>query len=208
MLPANASVVEAARLFAALNVAIFDASVVSARPASPPWRGSLALPAAAAAGAAPAAHGVRASPPALPAPDPPLRPPPPASAPQVGWEAKYTDLFWRPVTAIRQGDGSGQDAELADPQWAPELSTPPHPEYPSGAPPQGWPPGCLLETRTLGGGLLACQPAMHLRAGTGLGPAAAQPSHQSPALTPPCTPRPLLSPRQATLSPPARLPAC
>lgn len=41
------------------------------------------------------------------------------------WHIKYTRLFWRPVTAINQGDGTN----AADPTWTPFLATPPHPEY-------------------------------------------------------------------------------
>ena len=40
------------------------------------------------------------------------------------WHIKYTRLFWRPVTAIGQGDGTN----AADPTWTPFLATPPHPE--------------------------------------------------------------------------------
>lgn len=40
------------------------------------------------------------------------------------WHIKYTRLFWRPVTAINQGDGTN----VADPAWTPFLATPPHPE--------------------------------------------------------------------------------
>ena len=38
------------------------------------------------------------------------------------WDAKYTYVFWRPVTAIR----------LDDPLWTPLFATPNHPEYTSG----------------------------------------------------------------------------
>jgi hypothetical protein len=40
------------------------------------------------------------------------------------WHIKYKRLFWRPVTAINQGDGTN----AADPTWTPFLATPPHPE--------------------------------------------------------------------------------
>ena len=40
------------------------------------------------------------------------------------WHIKYTRLFWRPITAIGQGDGTN----AADPTWTPFLATPPHPE--------------------------------------------------------------------------------
>ena len=48
------------------------------------------------------------------------------------FEAKYHYQFWRPVTAIRNGDIDGNDATVADPGWAPLVETPMHPEYPSG----------------------------------------------------------------------------
>ena len=41
-------------------------------------------------------------------------------------EAKYTYVFWRPVTAIQTGTVD------PDPAWTPLLATPRHPEYPSG----------------------------------------------------------------------------
>jgi len=46
------------------------------------------------------------------------------------FEAKYHYLFWRPVTAIRNGDIDGNDATTRDPSWTPLLTTPMHPEYP------------------------------------------------------------------------------
>lgn len=48
------------------------------------------------------------------------------------WEAKYHYLFWRPQTAITQGDTDGNEQTLGDPAFLPLISTPPHPEYPSG----------------------------------------------------------------------------
>jgi len=47
------------------------------------------------------------------------------------WDAKYTYLFWRPVTAIRAGDTDGNSATEAVPMWEPALTTPSHPEYPA-----------------------------------------------------------------------------
>jgi len=41
------------------------------------------------------------------------------------FDAKYTYNFWRPVTAIRNGEG-----DLRDPGWVPFIDTPMHPEYP------------------------------------------------------------------------------
>lgn len=47
------------------------------------------------------------------------------------FEAKYAYTFWRPVTAIRHADLDGHPDTVADPDWAPFLTTPPHPEYPA-----------------------------------------------------------------------------
>jgi hypothetical protein len=46
------------------------------------------------------------------------------------FDAKYAYNFWRPVTAIRNGDNDGNDATERDPGWEPLISTPMHPEYP------------------------------------------------------------------------------
>jgi hypothetical protein len=47
------------------------------------------------------------------------------------WDAKYTYMFWRPVTAIRAGDIDGNSETEPDPAWTPFLGTPSHPEYPA-----------------------------------------------------------------------------
>jgi hypothetical protein len=46
------------------------------------------------------------------------------------FDAKYAYNFWRPVTAIRNGDQDGNDATVPDPAWLPLIETPMHPEYP------------------------------------------------------------------------------
>ena len=46
------------------------------------------------------------------------------------FDAKYHYNFWRPVTAIRNGDIDGNDATERDPSWTPFIETPMHPEYP------------------------------------------------------------------------------
>ena len=51
----------------------------------------------------------------------------------VDWDAKFHYNFWRPVTAIRNGDLDGNDATERDPGWSPLNATPMHPEYPSQA---------------------------------------------------------------------------
>ena len=48
------------------------------------------------------------------------------------WEAKYTYVFWRPVTAIPLAETDGNPATTPDPTWMPLFATPAHPEYPSG----------------------------------------------------------------------------
>lgn len=48
------------------------------------------------------------------------------------WDAKYYYVFWRPVTAIPLADTDGNPDTIADPSWLPLLTTPNHPEYPSG----------------------------------------------------------------------------
>lgn len=46
------------------------------------------------------------------------------------FDAKYHYNFWRPITAIRNGDIDGNDATERDPAWRPFIETPMHPEYP------------------------------------------------------------------------------
>jgi hypothetical protein len=46
------------------------------------------------------------------------------------FEAKYYYNFWRPITAIHNGDQDGNDATERDAGWTPVLDTPLHPEYP------------------------------------------------------------------------------
>ena len=41
------------------------------------------------------------------------------------FDAKYAYNFWRPITAIRNGEGDARD-----PGWTPFIDTPMHPEYP------------------------------------------------------------------------------
>jgi hypothetical protein len=45
-------------------------------------------------------------------------------------DAKYHYNFWRPITAIRNGDIDGNPATDRDATWLPTLTTPMHPEYP------------------------------------------------------------------------------
>jgi len=56
-----------------------------------------------------------------------------ANAYIVNWDAKYFYNFWRPVTAIRNGDQDGNDATERDAGWTSLIPQPLHPEYPSQA---------------------------------------------------------------------------
>jgi hypothetical protein len=40
--------------------------------------------------------------------------------------------FWRPVTAIHEGDNDGNRRTAGDPEWTPLLASPPYSEHPSG----------------------------------------------------------------------------
>ena len=46
------------------------------------------------------------------------------------FDAKYAYNFWRPVTAIRNGQMGGNSATVGEPGWTPFINTPMHPEYP------------------------------------------------------------------------------
>jgi membrane-associated phospholipid phosphatase len=70
------------------------------------------------------------------------------------WDAKYTYSFWRPVTAIQQGNSDGNPNTVGDPSWQPLGApgdgirpnfTPPFPAYISGHATFG---GALFQTLT------------------------------------------------------------
>ena len=46
------------------------------------------------------------------------------------FEAKYHYNLWRPVTAIRNADITGNAGTPRDASWLPLVDTPMHPEYP------------------------------------------------------------------------------
>jgi PAP2 superfamily len=46
------------------------------------------------------------------------------------FDAKYHYNFWRPITAIRNGDIDANDATEREASWTPLIDTPMHPEYP------------------------------------------------------------------------------
>jgi hypothetical protein len=47
----------------------------------------------------------------------------------AGFDAKYHHNFWRPVTAIREGDSDGNLDTMGDAAWSPLFNTPAHPSY-------------------------------------------------------------------------------
>lgn len=51
----------------------------------------------------------------------------------TAWGGKIQYVFWRPITAIREGDNDGNPRTAGDPTWEPLINTPNYPEYPSGA---------------------------------------------------------------------------
>jgi hypothetical protein len=55
----------------------------------------------------------------------------------ASWEVKYHYSFWRPVTAIREGDADGNPDTLGDSTWTPLIPTYPIPDHDSGHAVQG-----------------------------------------------------------------------
>ena len=49
------------------------------------------------------------------------------------YETKYLYNYWRPITAIQQGDFDGNAWTQGDAGWTPFIQTPPYPDYSSGA---------------------------------------------------------------------------
>jgi hypothetical protein len=49
----------------------------------------------------------------------------------AGWKIRYVYDFWRPITAIREGDSDGNDATVGDPAWDSLQNTPSVSDYPS-----------------------------------------------------------------------------
>lgn len=48
------------------------------------------------------------------------------------WDDKDHYLFWRPITAIQQGDDDGNGRTMGDPTWNSLIPSPPYPDHPSG----------------------------------------------------------------------------
>lgn len=51
----------------------------------------------------------------------------------AAWDSKRHYNFWRPITAIREGDSDGNPKTEGDPTWTPLGITPPYPDHTSGA---------------------------------------------------------------------------
>jgi hypothetical protein len=49
------------------------------------------------------------------------------------WNSKKFFNFWRPITAIREGDHDGNAQTAGQTNWTPAITTPPYPDYTSGA---------------------------------------------------------------------------
>jgi hypothetical protein len=49
------------------------------------------------------------------------------------WDSKSHYVYWRPITAIREGENDGNPQTQGDPNWQPLINTPNYPEYSSGA---------------------------------------------------------------------------
>jgi len=55
-----------------------------------------------------------------------------ADAAIAAWDMKYLYNFWRPVTAIQNGDVDGNALTTGDASWSPLITTPPFPTFTSG----------------------------------------------------------------------------
>jgi hypothetical protein len=51
----------------------------------------------------------------------------------TAWDSKRHFAFWRPLTAIQQGDADGNPRTVGQANWQPFINTPPYPDYTSGA---------------------------------------------------------------------------
>jgi hypothetical protein len=51
----------------------------------------------------------------------------------ASWDSKTHYAFWRPITAIREGENDGNLQTQGDPSWQPLYNTPNYPDYTSGA---------------------------------------------------------------------------
>ena len=51
----------------------------------------------------------------------------------TAWNSKIHYVFWRPITAIQEGNNDGNPRTVGDPNWLPLITTPPYPDHTSGA---------------------------------------------------------------------------
>jgi hypothetical protein len=51
----------------------------------------------------------------------------------TSWDSKKFYFFWRPITAINEGDNDGNPDTAGDPAWQPLINNPNYPDYTSGA---------------------------------------------------------------------------
>ena len=51
----------------------------------------------------------------------------------TAWDSKRNYNFWRPVTAIQEGEFDGNPDTIGDPAWLPFTNNPPYPDHTSGA---------------------------------------------------------------------------
>jgi hypothetical protein len=51
----------------------------------------------------------------------------------TSWNNKTHYVFWRPITAIREGDNDGNSRTAGDPSWLSLITNPNYPDYTSGA---------------------------------------------------------------------------
>ncbi len=49
------------------------------------------------------------------------------------WDSKVHYVYWRPETAIQEGDNDGNAATIGDPSWQPLINNPNYPDFTSGA---------------------------------------------------------------------------
>jgi hypothetical protein len=50
----------------------------------------------------------------------------------TAWDSKRFYFYWRPLTAIREGDNDGNTQTVGDPDWQPLINNPSYPDYYSG----------------------------------------------------------------------------
>jgi len=50
----------------------------------------------------------------------------------TAWNSKRFYFYWRPMTAIREGDNDGNAQTVGDPEWQPLINNPNYPDYYSG----------------------------------------------------------------------------